>query len=147
MLECALHAYCHRPIPMIRSATLDDLDALVALEERCFDYDRLSRRNFRYMLTKARASILVDEHEGIIEGYVLVLFHAGTSLARMYSLAVSSDSRGRGLGRALMEAAGIPVPPSQVIEKPEDAQAAYNALGGGKMVVKAQVHAGGRGRN
>lgn len=90
---------------MIRSATLDDLDALVALEERCFDYDRLSRRNFRYMLTKARASILVDEHNGCLDGYVLVLFHAGTSLARMYSLAVDAQSRGRGLGRMLMEAA------------------------------------------
>ena len=108
MLECRQTANppsTEFPFPMIRSATLDDLDALVALEERCFDYDRLSRRNFRYMLTKARASILVDEHNGCLDGYVLVLFHAGTSLARMYSLAVDAQSRGRGLGRMLMEAA------------------------------------------
>lgn len=90
---------------MIRDATLDDIDALVALENRCFDYDRLSRRNFRYMLTKANAAVLVDERKGELRGYVLVLFQTGTSLARMYSLAVDPDSRGHGVAAELIKAA------------------------------------------
>lgn len=90
---------------MIRLATLDDLDALVDLENRCFDLDRLSRRNFRYMLTKARASTLVEDREGVLCGYVLVLFNAGTSLARMYSIAVDSAHRGEGVASALIEGA------------------------------------------
>jgi ribosomal protein S18 acetylase RimI-like enzyme len=90
---------------MIRPATLNDLDALVALENRCFTTDRLSRRSFRYMLTKAKAATLVDVHQGALRGYVLVLFHAGTSLARNYSIAVSPEAQGQGVGRALMEAA------------------------------------------
>lgn len=91
--------------PMIRTATIDDIDALVELENRCFELDRLSRRNFRYMLTKANAATLVEDCEGRLTGYVLVLFHTGTSLARMYSIAVDPRTRGEGLGGTLIEAA------------------------------------------
>jgi succinyl-CoA synthetase beta subunit len=49
-------------------------------------------------------------------------------------------------GRALMQAAGVPVPASEVISKPDEAQAAFDKLGAGKVVIKAQVHAGGRGK-
>ena len=45
---------------MIRAAALDDLDALVGIENRCFDSDRIPRRNFRYLLTKANAATLVE---------------------------------------------------------------------------------------
>ena len=89
----------------IRPATLDDLDALVALEERCFTTDRLSRRNFRYMLTDARASTRVWDEGGPLGGYALVLYSKGTALARLYSIAVDAAMRGRGVGRALLEAA------------------------------------------
>ncbi len=90
---------------MLRTASIADLDALVDLENRCFELDRLSRRNFRYMLTKANAVTLVDERNGSLLGYVLVLFHSGTSLARMYSIAVDHAARGQGMGRILVEAA------------------------------------------
>ncbi|BBA35912.1 N-acetyltransferase GCN5 [Methylocaldum marinum] len=89
---------------MIRAATLDDLDALVRIEDRCFDTDRISRRNFRYLLTKANAATLVDEQFGVIRGYSMVLFHSGTSLARLYSYAVDPPYRGQGVGRALVKA-------------------------------------------
>lgn len=90
---------------MIRPAQLEDVDALVAIENLCFDTDRMSRRSFRHMITKAHAELLLDEQEGAISGYVLVLFHAGTSLARMYSIAVHPAHRSKGIGRQLMEAA------------------------------------------
>ena len=40
---------------------------------------------------------------------------------------------------------GIPVPEGRLAESPEAARAAAKALGG-RVVVKAQVHAGGRGK-
>ncbi|MBI3981412.1 MAG: ADP-forming succinate--CoA ligase subunit beta [Gemmatimonadetes bacterium] len=47
--------------------------------------------------------------------------------------------------RALLKDAGIPVPAAEVAESPEDAEAIARRLGGA-VVVKAQVHAGGRGK-
>jgi succinyl-CoA synthetase beta subunit len=41
---------------------------------------------------------------------------------------------------------GIPVPAGQVAASPDEAAAATSALGGSVWVVKAQVHAGGRGK-
>lgn len=90
---------------MLRKATLADLDALVALENRSFDTDRLSRRSFRHLLTKANAVTLIEEEDGEIAGYVAVLFNAGTSLARLYSIAVDARFKGKGIGRHLVEAA------------------------------------------
>jgi succinyl-CoA synthetase beta subunit len=48
--------------------------------------------------------------------------------------------------RELLRQAGIPVPPGQVATTPAEAKAAAERLGGGKVVIKAQVHAGGRGK-
>jgi succinyl-CoA synthetase beta subunit len=48
--------------------------------------------------------------------------------------------------RALLSAAGIPVPPSRTIDTAEQAPKAYRELGAEQVVVKAQVHAGGRGK-
>jgi ribosomal-protein-alanine acetyltransferase len=90
---------------MIRSARLQDLEALVAIENRSFDVDRFSRRSFRYLLTKANAETLVYEEQGRVLAYVMLLFNTGTSLARLYSLAVDPVLRGRGIGSALIEAA------------------------------------------
>jgi ribosomal protein S18 acetylase RimI-like enzyme len=89
---------------MIRKATLNDLEALVALENRSFTTDRLSRRSFRHLLTKANGVTLIDELEGRLAGYATVLFNLGTSLARLYSIAVDSEFRGQGVGQRLVMA-------------------------------------------
>ncbi len=48
--------------------------------------------------------------------------------------------------KALLSDYGIPVPLGQVAYTPEEAQQAAEKLGGDKWLVKAQVHAGGRGK-
>jgi ribosomal-protein-alanine acetyltransferase len=90
---------------MIRPARLQDLDALVAIENRSFDIDRFSRRSFRYLLTKANAETFVYEEQGSVLAYAMLLFNTGTSLARLYSLAVDPELRGKGIGSELIEAA------------------------------------------
>lgn len=91
----------------IREAGVQDVDALVALEQSAFQGDRISRRQFRYLLTRGHARTLVAPDpvgRGLL-GYVMLLFSRGTSLARLYSIAVSEAARGMGLGRELVRAA------------------------------------------
>ncbi|MCF6148827.1 MAG: GNAT family N-acetyltransferase [Candidatus Kuenenia sp.] len=89
---------------MIQEITLDNLDDLEKLENRSFITDRLSRRNFRYLLTKANAITLADIVNSTMRGYSIVLFHTGTSLARLYSFAVDPDFRNQGIGKELLGA-------------------------------------------
>ena len=48
--------------------------------------------------------------------------------------------------KTLLSAYGIPVPPGRPATSAADARSAAEALGGGAWMVKAQVHAGGRGK-
>jgi len=48
--------------------------------------------------------------------------------------------------RQLLVEAGAPVPKYEVIDSVDQVDGAVKALGGGNLVVKAQVHAGGRGK-
>ncbi|MBL8879959.1 MAG: ADP-forming succinate--CoA ligase subunit beta [Phycisphaerales bacterium] len=48
--------------------------------------------------------------------------------------------------REILRNAGLPVPGSEVIDRSDQAAAAFRKLGAPKVVVKAQVHAGGRGK-
>jgi succinyl-CoA synthetase beta subunit len=48
--------------------------------------------------------------------------------------------------KELLKSAGVAVPEGLVVTTPEEAARAYESLGGGLIVVKAQVHAGGRGK-
>jgi succinyl-CoA synthetase beta subunit len=48
--------------------------------------------------------------------------------------------------KAILAAHGVPVPQGEVVLNPDEARAAAQRLGGGTVVVKAQIHAGGRGK-
>jgi succinyl-CoA synthetase beta subunit len=48
--------------------------------------------------------------------------------------------------KELLRSAGVAVPEGVVVTEPAAAARAYESLGGGLIVVKAQVHAGGRGK-
>lgn len=49
-------------------------------------------------------------------------------------------------GKQLFRQAGVPVLPGHMAQTPEEAAAAFDKLGGSLAVVKAQIHAGGRGK-
>jgi len=90
---------------MIRPARPEDASRLSELEKRCFEIDRLSERSFRHLLKRGKAALLIDEVDGQLRGYSLVLFHQNTSMARLYSLAVAPELRGKGIAATLMAAA------------------------------------------
>ena len=89
---------------LIRNAQLADLDELVALESACFDSDRLSRRSFKHWLTTEHRALLVAEVDNAVVAYILIIYHPGTRLARIYSIAVAHQHRGLGLAKQLMTA-------------------------------------------
>nr|WP_245396345.1 GNAT family N-acetyltransferase/peptidase C39 family protein [Jiella sonneratiae] len=92
---------------VIRPAVADDLESLVALEEACFVFDRITRRSFRSLIGSASALILVAEDAAsrAMLGYAALLFRRGTALARLYSIAVAAPAGRRGIGRALLKTA------------------------------------------
>src|SRR5579871_2170775 len=49
-------------------------------------------------------------------------------------------------GKSVLTRFGVPVPKGEVAFTADDARAAAERLGGGVVVVKAQIHAGGRGK-
>lgn len=92
----------------IRDGTDADLSALTEIEARSFASDRLSRRSLRRFLSTASARLRVARADGKVLGYYLVLHRAGSTLARLYSVAVDRRARGSGLGaRLVADAEGI----------------------------------------
>lgn len=114
----------------LRKAGLRDLDRLCALEDAAFAGDRLSRRSLRDFIRSRNAHLVVaeaaprtwndagkasqldfgftriePEDKRRLAGYALALFREGTQVARLYSIAVAARARGRGIARALIEAA------------------------------------------
>jgi ribosomal-protein-alanine acetyltransferase len=88
---------------IFRLAVTEDLPALLQLEEQCFTTDRLNSRSFQWMINRAHGQLLVAQRGENLVGYAVVLFHRGTSLARLYSIAIAVQARGSGLGKQLLE--------------------------------------------
>ena len=89
----------------IRPATPADLEALLALEQRAFNTDHLSRRQYRKHLQSPTAVVLVAAAPSQdVLGKALVFFNARSDIARLYSIAVSDAARGQGLGAVLLDA-------------------------------------------
>lgn len=88
---------------MIRPAHVADIPALAALEQ-VFPTDRMSERNFRDLLRRGRAAVLVYEVAGQVVGSAVVLYRRNTRGARIYSLVVDPTQRGRGIAHQLLAA-------------------------------------------
>jgi ribosomal protein S18 acetylase RimI-like enzyme len=92
-------------VPAIRRAIPADLDALVAIENRAFAGDRISRRSMRRLISSPSAIIVVLEKAGEVRGYALLLTRRRSPLARLYSIAVDPACSGKGAGARLLSAA------------------------------------------
>ena len=91
---------------LIRAAAESDLDEAARLEQSCFDTFRLSRKQLRTFIRSERAIFFAAELNGSVVGTgVLLLRRQKTALnGRLYSIAVRSDQRGRGIGHQLLTA-------------------------------------------
>jgi len=120
----------------LRRPVASDLDELIRLEQASFETDRLSRRSFQRWLVNDDCIFLVEERNGRLGGYILVISRQGTRLARLYSLAVDPALRGQGLASLLIERAewqareqGAIYMRLEVAEDNEAAIALYRKLG------------------
>ena len=84
-----------------RDGRPEDLPALLALEAQ-FPGDRLSARQFRRHLASGSARLRVVDAGAILAGYALLFRRRGSTIARLYSIAVDPAMRGRGIGAALL---------------------------------------------
>lgn len=89
----------------VRSARGTDLDALIALEQRVFDTDQLTRASLRRLLASPSARVIVAEAGSRLAGAAVVLFRAHAKVARLYSIAVAPPMNGKGVAAALLVAA------------------------------------------
>ncbi|HXQ68820.1 MAG TPA: N-acetyltransferase [Alphaproteobacteria bacterium] len=97
--------HAQSPKAAIRRATVADIPALVALENRTFSGDWLSPRSFRHLILYGHAATLVEEWQGEVRGYAVVFFRQLSPTARLYSFAIAPEHRGQGLAAALLAAA------------------------------------------
>jgi ribosomal protein S18 acetylase RimI-like enzyme len=85
---------CRRVVPK-------RIDELLALEE-CFATDRASRRNLLRLLRSPSACCIGAYAAGQLVGSMVVLFRRNSATARIYSLAVATQARGRGIARRML---------------------------------------------
>ena len=65
----------------------------------------MAARSLRRLIASDTASVLVYERSGQAVGYAAVLFRKTSRMARLYSLAIRGNARGKGLGRVLLTGA------------------------------------------
>ena len=85
-----------------RKAIIKDLSHLLAIEEKCFKTDRLSKRSFTSFIKNPKDDLIVVQVGEKIVGYGIVLYKKGSSLARLYSIAIDPSQKGKGLGKKLL---------------------------------------------
>ena len=86
----------------IRKGQPADLAALSEIETLSFAADRLSRRSFARLIGRPTARLRVAVMDGAVVGYHLVLTRSGSTVARLYSIAVAAAARGQGVGERLL---------------------------------------------
>lgn len=96
----------NKTIPAIRPARAEDVPRLYEIEQEVFTTDRLSRQSLRRLIeNKTSSTLLCATQDGHVLGDVAILFRRGSSLGRIYSLAVEKPAQGRGIGTQLLQAA------------------------------------------
>ncbi|PLX40848.1 MAG: N-acetyltransferase [Deltaproteobacteria bacterium] len=88
--------------PLIRQATVRDINELVELEKLSFISDKITKRQFKYLINQGKARILLAELDGKAIGYAILLTPVTSKRSRLYSIAVKSAFRSRGIGRAIL---------------------------------------------
>jgi len=88
----------------LRDATPEDLDAIMAIENRSFPTDAWSADTMAAELDSPHGRYLVDEQDGTVIGYGGVRALQGSADADIQTIALLAEHRGQGRGRTLLRA-------------------------------------------
>ena len=86
----------------ISRATLSDLQLLTELEVQLFSSDIISRRQFKYLLTKANSIVVKAESDEIFIGYMVLLKRRDSRSLRIYSIGVATRARNQGVAQKFL---------------------------------------------
>jgi len=86
----------------VEPAKLTDLDQLVTLERATFNYSCISRRSFRQVIQSDHNYCWVARSENQLAGYAIAFTRRNSKVWRLYSIAVSLNFRGFGVGNLLI---------------------------------------------
>ena len=86
----------------IRPARVEDVDAMQALINRYAREDRMLERSRDFLLERLRDFLVAEDESGFLGCCALAVLTR--DLAEIRSLAVTAESAGRGIGRALVRA-------------------------------------------
>ncbi len=94
-----------KPAATIRRATVHDLDGILAAERSGFTDEAFTRKQLRYLVTKAKGAVFAATIENEVAAYVSILSSSRHGQGRIYSLVVLPKFRGLGLAGKLVDAA------------------------------------------
>lgn len=83
-------------------ASVDDVQQLVSLENELFTSDRISPRQFRYLIRAANSICIKAVESGKILGYMVLLRRRASQKLRLYSIAVAAWARKLGVAKMML---------------------------------------------
>lgn len=89
----------------LRRPTVDDVDQLIAIENRCFRAHRFTRVDFEYHLNNPGSIFAVAENANRIVGYIAGIIYRGPKqrTGKIYSMAVLPGWRKHHIGSTLLK--------------------------------------------
>ena len=87
----------------IRKARLSDLPDILEMEHICFAEDSFNRRQFIYLMTKAKGNFLSVQNGEKVVAYISLIHNRSAQSVRIYSIAVHPDFRHLKIGQHLID--------------------------------------------
>jgi len=88
---------------LITEAQLSDIKFILEIEQLCFDSDRFSKRQFNYLIKKAKGVFYIVRQNGNVVAYASLIHNSLAHYVRIYSIAVHPESRGKNIARILIQ--------------------------------------------
>ena len=88
---------------VFKTAKINDIKALIHLENICFQSDRLHIKQFRHFIQSKTAYVFIAEEKNNIIANAVVLMRKNSKIVRLYSLAVDPTRQHHGIGRSLCD--------------------------------------------